>query len=90
MCGLIHITKRRNLLYVIYSMIYYFLRKVVLIIINKKYKYNDSLIFTLLMVLGEFFGGFTVYIYLNHFSKQENNKAKKHLGIELIQKNIII
>ena len=90
MCGIIHITKRRNLLYVIYSMIYYFLRKVDLIIINKKYKYNDSLIFTLLMILGEFFGGFTVYIYLNHFSKQENNKAKKHLGIELIQKNIIM
>ena len=87
MCGLIHITKRRNLLIVIYSMLYYFLRKVDLIIINKKYKFNDSLIFTLLMILGEFFGGFAVYTYHKYFLKVENNKAQKYLGIELIKNN---
>ena len=85
MCGIIHITKRRNLLYIIYLILGYFLRQVVLIIINAKYKFNDSLIFTFLMLWGEFVGGLPIYIYQRFFLNKTENKAIKYLGIKLIQ-----
>ena len=47
----IHISLRRNLLYLLHLIIHYYLRKVVLVIINTKYNFSDSLIFTLLILL---------------------------------------
>ena len=90
MCGIVHITIRRNLLYVIYLMVYYFLRKVDLIIISEKFKFNESLIFTFLMLFGEFVAGFAIYIYQRYFFKKRPNKASTYLGIELLQNDIIL
>ena len=90
MCGIIHITKRRNLLYVIYLMTSYFLRQVDLIIIKANYTFNDSLLFTFLMLFGEFLGGLPIYIYQRYFLNKREMKKIKYLGIELIQETSTI
>ena len=79
----IHISTRRNLIYVIHLMIYYYLRKIDSIILNTKFKFKDSLIFAILMFLGEFFGGLSIFIYQSLVSKQRNRKGY-HFGIKLI------
>ena len=76
----IKITTRRNLFYIINLIIYYYIRKADLIIINKTFKFNDSLIFTLLMLSGEFFAGLSIYIYQMIFLKKEI-KIIKHFNI---------
>ena len=88
MGNIIKISTRRNLFFVINIIIYYYLRKADLIIINKVFKFNDSLIFTLLMLSGEFFAGLSIYIYQILFLKkniQTVNISKLHL-LSLLQK----
>ena len=58
----IYMSIRRNLLYVLNLIIHYYLRKVVLVIITANYKFSSSLIFTFLMLLGEFCGGLSLYL----------------------------
>ena len=67
MSKFIHIATRRNLFYILSLIIHYYLRKADLIIINTEYEFNDSLIFTLLMLWGEFFGGLAIFLYQNNF-----------------------
>ena len=67
----IHISIRRNLLYLVNLIIFYYLRKVDLIIINTKFNFNDSLIFTLLMFFGEFFAGLAIQLYQTFFKKKK-------------------
>jgi hypothetical protein len=64
-------------------MIYYYLRKIDSIILTSKFKFENSLIFAILMFLGEFFGGLTIFIYQSLASKQKNRKGY-HFGIKLI------
>ena len=80
MGNIIKITPRRNLFYIINLIIYYYIRKAVLIIINKTFKFNDSLIFTILMLTGEFFAGLSIYIYQMIFLKKDI-KQVKHFNI---------
>ena len=77
----IHISIRRNLLYLVNLIIFYYLRKVDLIIINTKFKFNDSLIFTLLMFFGEFFAGLAIQLYQTFFLKEEINKKNNNINI---------
>ena len=72
----IRITTRGNLFYVINLIIYYYIRKADLIIINNIFKFNDSLIFTLLMLLGELFAGLSIYIYQIILLKKSIKKVK--------------
>ena len=67
---MIKIAIRRNLIYIMYLFIYYYLRRVEKTIIEHFYPFNDSLIFALLMHLGEFFGGLSVLIYQSAFFKK--------------------
>ena len=77
MGNIIKISTRGNLFYVVNVIIYYYIRKIVLIIINNKYKFNDSLIFTFLMLAGEFFAGLSIYLYIsNTFFKKDIKKVK--------------
>ena len=76
MRNVIRITTRGNLFYVINLIIYYYIRKADLIIINNIYKFNDSLIFTLLMLLGELFAGLSIYIYQIILLKKDIKKVK--------------
>ena len=57
------------------------MRKVDLIIINTKFKFNDSLIFTLLMFFGEFFAGLAIQLYQTFFLKEEINKKNNNINI---------
>ena len=80
MAKLIHISIRRNLYYIINLLIHYYLRKVDLIIINTKFQFNDSLIFTFLMFFGEFFAGLSIFLYQHIFLKKDI-KTFKHFKI---------
>ena len=79
---IIKISTRRNLFYIINLIIHYYLRKVDLIISNI-YNFNGSLILTLLMLLGEFFAGLSIYIYQKILLKK-NIKKVKYFNIEFI------
>ena len=80
MSKLILISIRRNLYYIINLLIHYYLRKVDLIIINTKFQFNDSLIFTFLMFFGEFFAGLSIFLYQHIFLKKDI-KTVKHFKI---------
>ena len=82
---LIYISTRRNLVYVLYLIIFYYLRKAVLLIISTRYEFNDSLIFTFLMLLGEFCAGLSLYMYNRYLLKKEKININV-FGLKLIQK----
>ena len=100
MKGLIQVSIRRNLMYIIYLTIFYYLRKGVLMIINSEYEITDSLIFTFLMFCGEFLWGLSIYLYQilsfrnideeKEKLKRENTKKAKYLGMKLIHAKTII
>ena len=79
MSKFIHIATRRNLFYILSLIIHYYLRKADLIIINTEYEFNDSLIFTLLMLWGEFLGGLAIFLYQNNFFINTKRKKKGFL-----------
>ena len=79
MSKFIHIATRRNLFYILSLIIHYYLRKADLIIINTEYEFNDSLIFTLLMLWGEFLGGLAIFLYQNNFFIHTKRKKKGFL-----------
>ena len=74
---------RRNIIYLIFLFVYYYLRKITSIIMNQVFKFNNSLLFTFLMVLGEIFGGLSLYIYQEKFISKNNTKFQ-HFKFSLI------
>ena len=82
---MIKFTFRKNLIYIIQLSIHYYLRRIDYIIIKRLFPFKDSLIFTFLMHLGEFFGGLASYIYQNTFLKRAKT-SKNLLKLHLIQK----
>ena len=55
-------SSRRNMKYLLLLFVYFYIRKIEGIIINKVLLFGDSLTFTILMFFGEFFGGLLVFI----------------------------
>jgi len=86
----IRISTRRNLFYLTQLVLHYYLRKVDIIIINQLFEFNDSLIFTFLMLLGEFFAGFSIHLYQIFFFKNKNKKDATYFGIKLIHQESIL
>ena len=76
---MIKLTLRRNSIYIIQLFIYYYLRRIDSEIIKHYFEFKDSLIFTLLMHLGEFFGGLASYIYQKTFLKN-TKRTKEDIG----------
>ena len=74
---------RRNLIYIIQYFIYYYTRRIIKILISFIFEFNDSMIFSLLMHSGEFFGGLFSYLYQKKFVTK-NRKPVKLLGIKII------
>ena len=72
---------RRNLIYPIQLLIWTFLRKVITIILSKEFNFSQSVIFTLLMFLGEFFAGLILFHYQRSFliKKETQSKSKEIL-----------
>jgi len=87
MGGVIHISIRNNLFYPINLVIHYYLRKIVSIIIASKYKFNDSLIYSVMMLFGEFFAGLAIYIYqiISIKRNQEHKNINKYFGTSLFK-----
>ena len=60
---MIKISKRPNLIYPLYLILWTFLRKIISIILSKLYKFKSSVIYTFLMFIGEIIGGVFFYLY---------------------------
>ena len=79
--------------YLLYLLLYHYLRKIEGILINKITHFSDSLTLTFLMFFSELFGGLAVIIYQRfHFLSKPNKQKeipKQNIGIKLIQgKNV--
>ena len=72
---MIKISFRKNLIYLLFLIISYFLRRILLIIINKIFRLNNSPIFCILMFIGEISGGLLLFYYQRTFSKKKKNKT---------------
>lgn len=75
---------RRNLKYPLQLLLYSVLRDIECSIIDYILKYNNSLIYTPLMFLGEFASGLIIYLYQKKFLKKE----KPNQFSVLIQKRL--
>ena len=71
---IIELSFRRNLIYLLFTIIFYLLRRILSIIIGEIYGLDNSLIFCFLMFLGEIIGGLSIYYRQISFLKK--NKAK--------------
>ena len=70
---------RRNLIYPLQLTIYNLLRKFETILLKFLFNFNDSLLYTPLMFLGEFISGLIIYLYQNNFLKQKKSQDKYFL-----------
>ena len=70
---MISISLRKNSIYIIQLIIYYNVRRVTKVILNNFFSFNNSIIFTFLMHLGELFGGLSVYIYQITFLRKDKS-----------------
>ena len=67
---------RRNLIYPLQLLIWTFIRKVLTIILSKEFNFSKSVIFTLLMFLGEFFAGLILFLYQRNFLIKKGTQSK--------------
>ena len=81
---MIKIGIRNNLLYPFISIIFYYLRKIESIVMNRMTGFNGSLLLGLIMFLAEIFSGFSFFMYeKNIFNKRR--RGSKFMGIKLIE-----
>ena len=78
----IRIGIRRNLIYLLMLIIFNFFRKVDLIVLDKVFNLNITMIFIILMFFGEFLSGLIIYKY--QISFLPNKKRNTVNGVELI------
>lgn len=78
---IIKLAWRRKLIYPLQLLIWTFLRKVITIILSKEFNFSQSVLFTLLMFLGEFFAGLILFLYQRSFlvKKETQSKSKEIL-----------
>ena len=84
---IIKFTKRQNLKYPLLYLIYSLIRNIEVDLIDEYLDFNDSLIFTPLMLAGEFVSGLIVFLYQKRFVKKTLFKVEnqdKYMNIELI------
>ena len=93
---MIRVSPRRNLIYVFLLILCYNIRKIILILVGSIYGFTNSIFFTTLMFLGEFFTGLIIKQYQKKFQptakflnpvldsvkkKMEKNKSDSNLKI---------
>ena len=77
-CQKFKIALRPNIIYPMYLILWTFLRKIISILISNIFHFKGSVIYTFLMFLGEFIGGFIIFKYQNNFvEKNETQKVTK-------------
>ena len=77
--GIIKFAWRHNLIYPIQLLIWTFLRKIDTILLDNLFGFSISILFTLLMFLGELFGGLILYFYHRYSMKNKEKKKKKQI-----------
>ena len=82
---MIKFTLRYNLIYILQLIIWNLLRKIEKTVVSSVLNFDKSIIFTLLMFLGELIMGFAIYSYQLNFLRKNNNKPSKFMSITLIQ-----
>ena len=76
---MIKISVRKNLIYLLLLFISYTLRRIVIILLDKIYGLDNSLIFSFLMIIGEILGGLVIYLYQCTILKQCKKKKSKFM-----------
>ena len=74
--GVIKFAWRHNLIYPVQLLIWNILRKINTFVLDKQFGFSKSLLFTLIMFLGEFFFGIIVYLYQKRFLKNKKTDKK--------------
>ena len=85
---MIRFALRPNSKYPLQLLLYNELRNIESILLNKLLKFGDSLVFTPLMFLGEFFFGLIIFLYQKKFIKKNIFKEEgpdKYMNLELIK-----
>ena len=85
---LIKFATRPNLKYPLQYLLYGELRDVESILLDEYLNFSDSLLFTPLMFMGEFFGGLIVFLYQKKFVRKtlfNNEDTDKYMNLELIK-----
>jgi len=81
----IKIGLRYNLIYLLMLILFNFLRKVDLIVLDVIFEFNTSMIFIILMFFGEFLAGLIIYRYQISFSpNKKKNIENATTGVKLI------
>jgi len=78
----IRIGIRHNLIYLLMLIIFNFLRKVDLIVLDKIFEFNVSMIFIIFMFFGELLAGLIIYMYQISFLPSRKSNVSK--GVKLI------
>ena len=73
---------RKSLLYLIIFQVIYYIRTIEAVLLDNYLSFNDPILLTFLMALGEIFGGLFAYLFVNKSFKK--NKKSDYLGIKLI------
>ena len=79
---------RPNLKYPLQLLLYHELRNVETILLSKLLKFSESLVFTPLMFLGEFFSGLIIFLYQKKMVRKNifiEKRPNKYMNIELIK-----
>ena len=77
---------RRNLIYPIQYMIWNLIRNLLTMLIKYKFKFTNSLEYTPIMFLGEFFGGAIIYLYQKKvMMKKKEKKDQYFMSIKLLK-----
>ena len=69
---------RRNLIYPIQLLIWTVLRNIIEQLLNSFFNFSKTLLFTILMFLGEFLAGLKIYISKKFYSKENNTTNAKN------------
>ena len=82
---MIKIGIRNNLLYPLMSIIFFYLRKIEGIAMDRVTGFNGSLLLTLIMFLAEIISGFSFFSYEKNIIFNKKRKNSKFMGIKLIK-----
>ena len=88
---MIKIALRPNLIYPVNLIVWMFLRQLLIILITDNFNFSNSLMYTILMFLGELLAGITLFFYQKKHLKKNKVEKKEYFAsfasIELIQKD---
>ena len=83
---MIKFSTRRNLIYVLFVLIFFTTRKIIFILISSIFQFTNSILFTVLLFLSEILTGLIIYIYHKYSLPEKtkfNNQILKYKKIKV-------